>query len=88
MTLQRTEERVGIRELHDRLSEYLQRVEGGTDVIVTRRGKQIARLSSSDAQDPFEDLSRRGIVTLPEEARSAHQPRIRARDSVSDLVSE
>lgn len=88
MTLQRSVEEVGVRELHDRLSEYLQRVEEGTDVIVTRRGKRIARLSATDAVDPFEDLKRRGIITLPDGRRSAHQPRIKATASVSDLVSE
>jgi len=88
MTLQGTVEEVGVRELHDRLSEYLQRVEEGTDVIVTRRGKRIARLSATDAVDPFEDLKRRGIITLPTGERPDHQPRVTATGSVSELVSE
>jgi prevent-host-death family protein len=46
MTLHRRETEVRVRELHNRLSEYLERVENGTDVVVTRRGKRIARLSA------------------------------------------
>lgn len=48
MPLNRDEAQVGVRELHDRLSEYLEKVEQGTEVVVTRRGKPIARLSQID----------------------------------------
>jgi prevent-host-death family protein len=88
MTLQRNAEEVGVRELHDRLSEFLQRVEDGTDVIVTRRGKRIARLSSIDADDPFEDLKRRGILVPARRPRTPKRARIEATGSVSDLIAE
>lgn len=78
---------VGVRELHDRLSEHLERVERGDDVIVTRRGRPIARLSAVEGQDPLEDLVQRGLVTPPSRARREHQ-RVQASGSVSDLVSE
>lgn len=88
MTLQTKVEEVGVRELHDKLSEYLQRVEDGTDVIVTRRGAQIARLSAIDADDPFEDLRRRGLLIPASRERTSHRPRIKSKGSVSELVSE
>lgn len=88
MTLQRSEEEVGVRELHDKLSEYLQRVEEGADVIVTRRGKQIARLSSIDAEDPLEDLRRRGLLRPARRPRTPRRAEVEATGSVSDLIAE
>jgi prevent-host-death family protein len=88
MTLPAQGYEVGVRELHDRLSEHLERVERGAEVVVTRRGQPIARLSSVDGADPLEDLVRRGLVTLPARARSARRAHVSARGSVSDLVAE
>lgn len=77
-----------MRELHDRLSEHLERVERGSEVVVTRRGRPIARLSAYGSDDPLEDLVRRGLVTRPTRARSLRQARVKAHGSVSDLVAE
>lgn len=88
MTLRAKDDQVGVRELHDRLSEYLDRVAKGSDVVVTRRGRPIARLSSVNAEDSLEDLVRRGLVTAPVTARRPKRPRIKARGSVSDLVGQ
>jgi prevent-host-death family protein len=79
---------VGVRALHDRLSEHLERVEGGAEVVITRRGRPIARLSAVDAAAPLEDLVRRGLVTPPDRPRGTRQARVKARGSVSDLVAE
>lgn len=35
---------ISVRELKSRLSEYLRRVAGGEEVVVTSRGKEVARL--------------------------------------------
>jgi prevent-host-death family protein len=88
MTLPGQGYEVGVRELHDRLSEHLERVERGAEVVVTRRGQPIARISAVDGPDPLEDLLRRGLVTLPTRARSSRRARVNARGSVSDLVAE
>lgn len=88
MTLHSQESEVGVRELHDRLSEYLERVENGGEVVVTRRGKRIARLSAVAAESPLADLARRGLVRLPQVPRSARKARVKATGSVSDLVAE
>jgi antitoxin (DNA-binding transcriptional repressor) of toxin-antitoxin stability system len=74
-----------VRELHDRLSEHL---EQGAEVVVTRRGRPIARLSTVDAEDPLEELVRRGLITPPGRPRRARRARVAARSSVSDLVAE
>lgn len=76
-----------MRELHDRLSEYLERVEGGGEIVVTRRGRPVARLSGL-GERPLETLSRRGLVRMPKEARSPRSAQVKGTGSVSDLVSE
>jgi prevent-host-death family protein len=88
MTLHSSVYQVGVRELHDRLSEHLQRVERGDEVVVTRRGQPIARLSGVEGEDPLEDLIRRGLLTPPSRTRSHRRARVKARGSVSDLVAE
>jgi prevent-host-death family protein len=88
MTLQAREYEVGVRDLHDRLSAHLERVEQGATLVVTRRGRRIARLSSTDLQDPVEDLVRRGLIIAPTRARSSRRARVKATGSVSDLVAE
>jgi prevent-host-death family protein len=88
MTLQSQTYEVGVRELHDRLSEHLEHVQGGAEVVVTRRGRPIARLSAVGALDPLEDLVRRGLVTPPTGPRNARPAKVKASGSVSELVAE
>ena len=51
---------VGVRELKNRLSEYLRFVKAGEEILVTDRGKIVARLSSAEpttAESPLSTLS-------------------------------
>lgn len=88
MTLHPDEAEVGVRELHDRLSKYLEKVEQGAEIVVTRRGKPIARLNKIDAPRPLEDLERRGLVRWPEKSRLPRKPLAGSKGSVSDLVRD
>lgn len=36
---------VGVRDLHDNLSRYLREVEAGQDILVTSRGRLVARIT-------------------------------------------
>ena len=61
---------VGVRELKDRLSEYLRRVRAGESVLVTDRGEVVAELTppgqgSPDASLPegVRALVRRGLAS-------------------------
>jgi antitoxin (DNA-binding transcriptional repressor) of toxin-antitoxin stability system len=63
--------RVGIRELKNRLSEYIRRVRSGEGVLVTDRGEVVAELgppghtSADDSVSPgLTALARRGLMTL------------------------
>lgn len=81
---------VGIRELKNSLSKYLDLVRAGEEVIVTDRGRPIARLSGLDASnDRLAELISAGVVRPPT-SQQRHLPseRIRAAGPVSDLVSE
>ena len=81
---------VGVRELHDRLSRYVQHVKDGAEVVVTMRGRRVARLVPVDELDPLADLRARGLVhepTAPRHPRGRHA-RLKAASPVSDLVAD
>ena len=88
MTLHAPDYEVGVRALHDRLSEHLERVKEGAEVVVTRRGRPIARLSGVNETDPLQELARRGLVTPPDRPRRARRARVQAQGAVSELVAE
>jgi prevent-host-death family protein len=81
---------VGVRELHDRLSRYVQHVQEGGEVVVTMRGRRVARLVPVDEVDPLADLRARGLVRGPTGPRSprAGRARLKAGKPVSDLVAD
>lgn len=81
---------VGVRELHDRLSRYVQHVKDGAEVVVTMRGRRVARLVPVEEIDPLADLRARGLVREPTAPRTqlAGRARLKAARPVSDLVAE
>lgn len=87
MASQWEEEEVGIRALRARLGFYLEQVEQGGEVIVTRRGRRIARISRLGG-DPFGHLVRRGLVRMPVGRRLPRRARVETAGPVSDLVAE
>lgn len=79
---------VGIRELRDHLSRYLERVQAGEEVIVTDRGSAIARVLPMSGERAIDRLIREGLVTpARNKKRRAGRP-IKAAGTVSDLVAE
>ena len=81
---------VGIRELKNGLSKYLDRVRAGEEVIVTDRGRPVARLSSIDAaEDRLANLVAAGVVRAPSDrSRRLPERRVGAKSPVSELVAE
>jgi prevent-host-death family protein len=81
---------VGIRELHDQLSRYVHHAAQGGEVVVTMRGRRVARLSPVNAEDPLADLRARGLVrepTQPKRPSTGHR-QLQSLEPVSDLVAE
>jgi len=81
---------VGVRDLKNNLSRYLDRVRNGEEIIVTDRGRPVARLSALDSSmDHLSDLIAAGVVR-PAKRLSRRPPsrRIKPVGSVSDLVAE
>jgi prevent-host-death family protein len=80
---------VGVRDLKNNLSRYLDEVGNGTEVTVTDRGRPVARLVRVDASlDHLSELIASGAVQ-PAQTRSRRLPtRITASGSVSDLVAD
>lgn len=53
---------VGVRELRQRASELLRRVEGGETIQITDRGRAVALLAPMPGGDPLERLRASGEV--------------------------
>jgi prevent-host-death family protein len=59
-------ENVGVRELRQNLSRYLERVKGGEGLVVTERGRAVARLIPAGASaDRYAELAQRYGATVP-----------------------
>jgi prevent-host-death family protein len=81
---------VGVRELKNHLSQYLDRVRDGEEIIVTDRGRPVARLAALDAStDHLAELVAMGAVRPPRPTAGQRPTRrIRSKGSVSELVAE
>ena len=89
---------VGVRELKNRLSEYLRHVRGGEGVLVTDRGEVVAELippghGATDTSLPpgLLALAKRGLVTLGTPAGAPPYPalpRILKRSRAAQLLDE
>ncbi len=56
---------VGVRELRQRASELLRRVQAGETIQVTDRGRPVAVLAPLPDTGPFERLQAAGLVASP-----------------------
>lgn len=80
---------VGIRELRDHLSQYLDRVRDGEAVVITDRGQAVARLVPLSGRRALDQLIARGLVEpAPQRERSRPRHRVSAEASVSELVAD
>lgn len=76
--------------LRAHLGDWLDRVRAGEEIVITDRGVPVARLLGMDTTTLIEQLTREGLITKPARAqrpRATGRRRVRARGSVSDLVS-
>lgn len=79
----------GIRELRNHLSQYLDRVRAGEELIVTDRGTAVARIVPVDQPRTFDRLVEDGLIEpAPDPARRRPRRRRRPSEPVSDLVGD
>jgi prevent-host-death family protein len=81
---------VGVRELKNHLSSYLQRVQAGEEVVVTEHGRPVARLTSLTPEvDHLAVLVAAGIVRRSSAPRRLPSRKVRVDGAtVSDLVAD
>ena len=79
---------VGVRELRNHLSRYLDRVRDGDELVVTDRGHAIARVVPVGGERVLDRLIAEGVVTPAREKRSRAPKPIKTKSTVSDLVRE
>lgn len=60
-------ERIGLRELRQHASRYVDMVEQGASIDVTKRGRTVARLIPASADVDLADLVGAGELTMPED---------------------
>jgi len=78
---------VGIRELRADLSRWVKRVQDGEDVVVTDRGKPVARLVPIAAESKLDQLVREGVVIPPRRPWKGAVPKpIKGAGPLSDIV--
>lgn len=79
---------VGVRELRNNLSRYLDRVRDGEEVVVTDRGRAIARVLPLGAERVLDRLIAEGAVTPAQQAKRGTGKPIKSKGTVSDLVAD
>ena len=78
---------VGIRALRNHLSEFVERVRGGEELVVTDRGRPVARLVPVDRERTLDRLVREGLVErAPARQRRRPSRRMPAGGGASDLL--
>jgi prevent-host-death family protein len=79
---------VGVRELRNNLSRYLDRVRGGEEVVVTDRGHAIARVLPIGTERALDRLIAQGVVTPAQRPKSRAAKPVKSKGTVSDLVAD
>lgn len=85
----------GIKEIKNNLSRYLAMVKSGEEILITERGKPIARIvkeneKTNSIRRILNPLIEKGLITMPIRPMAKDAPpRIRAAGkSTADMVSE
>ncbi len=83
---------VGVRQLKNRLSEFLRRVKNGEKVVVTERGRPVAVISSpasTSSDERLEAMVRKGLADWAggNPRGSLRPPRIKGK-TIAEIVIE
>ncbi|HKY16083.1 MAG TPA: type II toxin-antitoxin system prevent-host-death family antitoxin [Microthrixaceae bacterium] len=78
----------GVRELKARLSEFLGKVSEGEEVIVTDRGRPVARIVPFAGESAVARGIDEGWIDPPRRTRLGPAPRFRSHASILDVLDE
>jgi prevent-host-death family protein len=79
---------VGVRELRNNLSRYLERVQAGEEVLVTDRGRAVARVLPLSGERTLDRLIAEGLVTPARQAKRGARRPLKTAGTVSDLIAD
>ena len=80
---------VGVRELRQNLSKYLDRVKDGESLVVTERGREVARLIPTGANaDLYASLAEQFSATVPVERLETIAERLSTRSAPAGKTDE
>ena len=86
------ERRIGIRELKARLSQCVREVKMGATIVVTERGRRVARMvrEGDSLAERLETLRNAGSIQWSGRRLSSAKPvaRVRSKGSVADIIVE
>jgi prevent-host-death family protein len=80
---------VGVRDLKNNLCRYLARVGTGTEIIITDRGRAVARITPVNTETTINRLIAQGVVTpAPLTKQVAPTKRVHPKEPISSLVAD
>jgi prevent-host-death family protein len=82
---------VGIRDLRDHLSSWLDEVKEGNELVITERGRAVARILPVSLPSRYQELIERGTLTPPSKPRrsASELPKVRVpRIGIDELIRE
>ncbi|MFN8234135.1 MAG: type II toxin-antitoxin system prevent-host-death family antitoxin [Actinomycetota bacterium] len=81
---------VGIRELRDHLSSWLDEVKDGNELVITERGRAVARIVPVSMPARYQQLIDRGTITPASRPRrpASELPKIPVRIGIDELIRD
>ncbi|MEX0835881.1 MAG: type II toxin-antitoxin system prevent-host-death family antitoxin [Nitriliruptor sp.] len=80
---------VGVAQFRRELKDWLERVRSGEEIVITERGRAVARLSGVDTGSLLDQLAGEGRISAPADAprpAARNRPRATATTDVAELI--